>query len=66
MTIVVNGETRDVPNGATLRSLIELMGLGTKACAAEVNRELVPKAEHPAKALNEGDQIELVTLIGGG
>lgn len=66
MTIVVNGEKRDVAAGTTLRSLIEQMGLGTKACAAEVNRELVPKAEHPARPLKDGDSVELVTLIGGG
>ncbi len=66
MTIVVNGEKRELPPGATLRALIEQMGLGSKACAAEVNRQLVPKAEHPTRPLKDGDAVELVTLVGGG
>lgn len=66
MTIQVNGEPRSLPDTASLRDLIEAMGLGKSACAAEVNRELVPKREHAARRLREGDVVELVTLVGGG
>lgn len=66
MTITVNGEAKTVPDGSTVRDLIEAMGLGKAACAAEVNRELVPRREQPARRLAEGDVVELVTLVGGG
>src|SRR5207244_328358 len=41
MIVVVNGERREMPEGSTVRSLIEELGLSKKACAAEVNRVLV-------------------------
>lgn len=66
MTIVVNGEARELARGASLRQLIEAMGLGKAACAAEVNKELVPKREHATRELREGDVVELVSLVGGG
>lgn len=66
MRITVNGESREVSEGTTVAVLIEAMGLGGSACAAEVNRDLVPKREHGARELREGDSVELVTLVGGG
>ncbi|MCX5655676.1 MAG: sulfur carrier protein ThiS [Planctomycetota bacterium] len=34
--------------------------------AVEVNRELVPRSQHGARRLAEGDVVEIVTLVGGG
>ena len=34
--------------------------------AVEVNRELVPRARRGERVLAEGDELELVTLVGGG
>jgi sulfur carrier protein len=66
VAIVVNGERREVPAGMTVGGLIREMGLGKAACAAEVNKALVPKREHEGRQLVEGDRVELVTLVGGG
>jgi thiamine biosynthesis protein ThiS len=35
-------------------------------CAVEVNRMLVPKRRHEQHMLLEGDQVEIVTFVGGG
>lgn len=64
--VVVNGETKQVPAGTTVASLIERLGLADSACAAEVNRTLVPKREHAERRLEAGDTVELVSLVGGG
>jgi thiazole synthase len=32
----------------------------------EVNQALVPRTQHPAQRLNNGDAVEIVTLVGGG
>lgn len=64
--IRVNGEDRRVPAATTVRALIELSGLGQAACAAEVNRTLVPKRDHTTRVLVAGDSVELVSLVGGG
>ena len=66
MTIRVNGVSHELPPGATIPALLERLGLTQAACAVEVNGELVPKRQHAAKELREGDSIEMVTLVGGG
>lgn len=66
MKVLVNGQTTDVIDGTTVRGLIESLGLGKGACAAEVNRELVPRREHESRQLREGDVVEIVSLVGGG
>ncbi len=66
MTVIVNGQERQVPDGTTVAQLVESLGLGAGACAAEVNRELVPKRRHAEHLLGDGDRVELVSLVGGG
>jgi len=52
--------------GTSLLQLIEDQGFAGKRLAAEVNREIVPKAEHANYELHEQDRIEVVHAIGGG
>jgi sulfur carrier protein len=66
MTITVNGESRRASEGQTVRDLVVELGLGDRAVAVEVNRELVPRQQHERTVLREGDEVEVVTLVGGG
>ena len=66
MTLIVNGEPRSLPEGASVADLVRELGLEKSACAVEVNKRLVPKASHSDRSLGEGDLIEVVTLVGGG
>jgi len=66
MRITVNGETREVPGGTTVATLVESLGVPRQATAVEVNRELVPRSQHAARPLADGDAVEIVTLVGGG
>lgn len=66
ITLQVNGEPRQAPAGTTIAGLIELLGLSRTACAVEVNRELAPKTTHESHTLADGDEVEIVTLVGGG
>ena len=66
MEVIINGGPREVPEGLTIRELIEHLGLGKGPVAVEVNREIVPRAEHPARAVRAGDAIEIVHFVGGG
>jgi thiamine biosynthesis protein ThiS len=65
-TIVLNGEARAVEAGATVSSLIAALGLDARQVAVERNREVVPRARHAETPLVEGDQLEVVTFVGGG
>lgn len=66
MTVRVNGENRAIPDGATVTDLLAELGLSRQPCAIEVNKRLVPKKDHAARPLSEGDVVEVVTLVGGG
>lgn len=66
MRIVVNGETREVANVTTVADLLAELDLNVRHVAVEVNLELVPRARHAERVLREGDELEIVTLVGGG
>ena len=66
MQIQVNGESRDLAEETTISQLIELLQLDPRYLAVERNRQLVPRAEHQQTLLQEGDSLEVVTLVGGG
>lgn len=66
MKLTVNGETRELTDGASIDALLEAMGLAGQPVAVEVNRQVVPKRQHETHTLTDGDTIELVTLVGGG
>lgn len=66
MKLMVNGESRESADGATVAALLRELGLDRQACAVEVNAELVPRSRHADRALEPGDRVEVVTLVGGG
>lgn len=66
MQITVNGESRDVKPGTTIADLLVELELRPKFVAVERNLELVPRARHTECELAENDQLEVVTLVGGG
>jgi thiamine biosynthesis protein ThiS len=66
MEITVNGEVREVADGATVAALLADLGLANQFVAVEVNRQVIPRARHADCRLSAGDKIEIVTLVGGG
>jgi thiamine biosynthesis protein ThiS len=66
VTILVNGESRQVADGTTVAQLVADLKLDARPLAVEVNLELVPRSRHTEHQLSEGDRLEIVTLVGGG
>jgi len=66
MQVTVNGTTREVQPETTLADLVSGFNLEPRHVAIEVNCDLVPRREYPDTKLNEGDRVEIVTLVGGG
>lgn len=66
MEIIVNGESRTVPDQYTVASLVEEMGLTQGRLAVEVNLEIVPRSQHASQTLQAGDKVEIVHAVGGG
>jgi len=65
MTVTVNGESRDLPDGETIRALVARYNLTPERVAIELNRRLV-RADKYGQLLKEGDEVEIVTFVGGG
>ena len=66
MKVIVNGEPRHIDERATLASLLEQLEFAAKHFAVEVNFEVVPRREHTEYLLQDGDRLEIVSLVGGG
>jgi sulfur carrier protein len=64
--VIVNGEPQEIPPGTTVAALLVQLRMQPRLVAVERNRNLVPRAEHAACTLETGDQLEIVTLVGGG
>ena len=65
MTVKVNGEARDLPAGETIRALVSRYKLTPDKVAVELNRRLL-RSEKYDTPLKEGDEVEIVTFVGGG
>ena len=66
MQITLNGKIHELEESTTISDLLAQLGVQTRHVAVEVNLEIMPHPEHPAYVLQEGDQLEVVTLVGGG
>lgn len=66
MKIFVNGEPRDVNAGTTIAQLLESLRLDPRTLAVELNLDVIPRGRHAECVLQEGDRLEIVTLVGGG
>ncbi len=66
MKILINGSEREVPEGTTVAALLEALEMAARHVAVEVNLQLVPRSRHGDHALAQDDQLEIVTLVGGG
>lgn len=66
LKISLNGEDLTVSDASTVADLLKSLEKNPKFLAVEKNRELVPRTQHAECELQEGDEIEIVTLVGGG
>ncbi|MCA9079835.1 MAG: sulfur carrier protein ThiS [Planctomycetaceae bacterium] len=64
--ITLNGASYELAAGTTVAELLIIRQLSVKFLAVERNRELVPRAQHAECLLVAGDEVEIVTLVGGG
>jgi len=66
MRIRVNGDWAEHEDGLSVAGLLEAMSLEPLRVAVERNQQLVHRAEHAETQLADGDELEIVTLVGGG
>ena len=62
----VNGETRSIPSGQTIRQLLESLQLDPARVAVELDRSIVKPHHWDNTPIREGARLEIVQFVGGG
>jgi sulfur carrier protein len=64
--IVLNGEPRAVPEGLSVRQLLEVLEIAPDRVAVEMHREIVRQREWDSAIVMAGAHLEIVMFVGGG
>ena len=66
ITLQVNGESRQCPTQTSLPTLLILLGMNPRLVAVEYNGEILHRQFWTETQVQEGDRLEIVTIVGGG
>jgi sulfur carrier protein len=66
ITISVNGESREVPEGSKVSALLVQLRFTPGRVAIEHNLKVLPRALWDATQIQSGDRFEIVHFVGGG
>ena len=64
--IVLNGRSKLVEDGISIRDLLVDLELTSRPVAVEINQQMVPREQHAKVFIQADDCLEIVTLVGGG
>jgi sulfur carrier protein len=64
--VAINGEFRTIPEGQTIRQLLESLQLDPARVAVELDRRIVKPHDWAATAVAGGARLEIVQFVGGG
>jgi sulfur carrier protein len=70
VNVVLNGERRELPTGATVKSAVEASGAPDaprgRGLAVALDGEVVPRGRWDSTKLGEGQRVEVVQAVQGG
>jgi thiamine biosynthesis protein ThiS len=66
VTITINGERREIPDGLNVAALLDHLGMAQNRVAIERNRDILPRANWGETRVSAGDSFEIVQFVGGG
>ncbi|GHT33262.1 sulfur carrier protein ThiS [Planctomycetales bacterium] len=66
MQLTINNEIKELPDDITVKELLSQLDLAGKFVAVERNLDIVPFKTFDKTVLQNGDSLEIVTLVGGG
>lgn len=66
MQVQVNGENMTVDDSINLNDLLSVAGFAGKRIAVMVNDAIIRRDDRASVTLNEGDRIEIISMVGGG
>ncbi|MGF1491165.1 MAG: sulfur carrier protein ThiS [Microcoleaceae cyanobacterium] len=62
----VNGEVRTCPEALNLPQFLEYIGVSPQLVAVEYNGEILHRQFWEKTEIQSGDNLEIVTIVGGG
>ena len=66
MQIVLNGNDHTLPSEMTLSQLVDELGIDRRLVAVAHNGEVVKRDTYEQITVRDGDQVEIVRMVGGG
>lgn len=68
LKVTLNGELRELPEGATVADAVEAVGAPAdgRGVAAAVDGEVVPRGTWASHALSTDDRVEVLRAVQGG
>jgi thiamine biosynthesis protein ThiS len=66
MTVTINGDRQEIPDGLTVAALLEHLGMKAGRVAIERNLDILPRAAWPDTLVQPNDSFEIVQFVGGG
>lgn len=66
ITLQINGEPQTCSPNTSLPNLLQRMGLNPRLLAVEYNGEILHRQFWETTQMQEGDRLEIVTIVGGG
>ena len=66
IALQINGKTVELQQATPLLAYLEQLGVDPRAVAVEHNGEIVERAAFEQVVLDDGDQVEIVRMVGGG
>jgi sulfur carrier protein len=66
MTVTINGERREIPDGLSVAALLDHLGMNAGRVAVECNLAILPRTKWRETAVQSGDSFEIVQFVGGG
>ena len=66
MKIRYNGTETALPDGLVLADFLQQNGYRPEIIAVELNYSIIPKDSYASTLLKEGDELEVVSFMGGG
>ena len=64
--VTVNGKPVEIDGEMTVQQLLDSVEVPPNYLAVEVNANVVPREDYSQVMVRAGDEIEVVTLVGGG
>jgi sulfur carrier protein len=66
ISIRVNGDAREVPEGLTVLALLESLGVKAPRVVVEHNMRILRGDDFASAQIADGDELEVLQFVGGG